>query len=215
MTIRIALIDDQELFRAGIAMVVSSQPDLEVVGQADDGADAVSVVREHNPDLVLMDVRMPRLDGVAATRELVTALGDRAPKVLILTTFDLDEAAADAIDAGASGFILKDTQPELLLATIRAVAQGTQVVAAGATKALFERFRSRRTDAPGDEFGRLTAREREILLQAAKGLSNNEIAAAEYLSEATVKTHISRILTKLGLRDRVQLVVYAYEHGLI
>ncbi|NHN54184.1 response regulator transcription factor [Calidifontibacter sp. DB0510] len=213
--IRVAMVDDQALFRSGIAMVVGSQPDLEFVGDAEDGAAAVRLVRDTCPDVVLMDVRMPRVDGVTATRELHTAYGKDCPKVLILTTFDLDEAAASAIEAGASGFILKDTQPELLLAAIRAVAEGSQVVAAGATKQLFERFRARATRSPGPEYDRLTQREREILLRAAEGLSNNEIAAAEFLSEATVKTHVSRILAKLQLRDRVQLVVYAYEHGLI
>jgi DNA-binding NarL/FixJ family response regulator len=162
-----------------------------------------------------MDVRMPRLDGVAATRRIVAGLGEQAPRILVLTTFDQDALAADAIEAGASGFLLKEAQPELLLAAIRAVADGNQVVAAGATRAIFERFRQRATTAPGVEYDRLTEREREIMLRAAQGLSNAEIAEVEVLSEATVKTHISRILTKMGLRDRVQLVVYAYEHDLI
>lgn len=215
MTVRVALVDDQALFRAGIAMVVGSQPDLEVVGEAADGADAVAMVESARPDVVLMDVRMPRVDGVEATRRIVSAFGDDAPKVLVLTTFDLDDLVADAIEAGASGFVLKESAPELLLAAVRAVADGTQVVAASATRAVFERFRQRSTSAPGPEYDRLTPREREILLRAAQGLSNAEIAEAEFLSEATVKTHVSRILTKLDLRDRVQLVVYAYEHALL
>ena len=215
MTIRVVLVDDQQLFRAGIAMVVGSQTDLEVVGEASDGDEAVALVASAHPDVVVMDVRMPRVDGVEATRRIVAQFGESAPRVLVLTTFDLDEAAADAIEAGASGFVLKETRPEFLLAAIRAVAEGTQVVAAGATRAVFERFRARVGAAPGAEYDRLTPREREILLRAAHGLSNAEIATAEYLSEATVKTHMSRILTKLGLRDRVQLVVYAYEHGLL
>jgi DNA-binding NarL/FixJ family response regulator len=215
MTIRVALIDDQALFRAGIAMVVGSQVDLEVVGEAGDGSEALDLVQQSRPDVVLMDVRMPRLDGVRATRQIVTELGDQAPRVLVLTTFDLDELVADAIEAGASGFVLKESRPELLLAAIRAVADGTQVVAAGATRAVFERYRNRMTTQPGDDYERLTPREREIFLRAAKGLSNAEIAAAEFLSEATVKTHVSRVLTKLAVRDRVQLVVYAYEHGLL
>ncbi len=215
MTIRVALVDDQALFRAGIAMVLGSQEDLEVVGEAGDGADALALVEQCRPDVILMDVRMPRLDGVQATRQIVTELGDRAPRVLVLTTFDVDELVADAIEAGASGFVLKESRPELLLAAVRAVADGTQVVAAGATRAVFERFRDRMTAPPGDDYERLTPREREILLRAARGLSNAEIAAAEFLSEATVKTHVSRVLTKLALRDRVQLVVYAYEHGLL
>lgn len=213
--IRVALVDDQAMFRAGIAMVIDSQPDLEVVAQAGDGADAVAMVREHRPDLVLMDVRMPRMDGVRATRELVREFGPDCPRVLVLTTFDLDESAAGAIEAGASGFVLKDTRPELLLETIRAVADGTQVMAAGATRRLFETFRARTSRSPGAEYEQLTPREREILVRAAQGMSNAEIAAAEFLSEATVKTHVSRILTKLQLRDRVQLVVYAYEHDLV
>jgi DNA-binding NarL/FixJ family response regulator len=213
--IRVALVDDQAMFRAGIAMVIDSQPDLTVVAQAGDGADAEAMVREHRPDVVLMDVRMPRVDGVAATRRLVDAFGDECPKVLVLTTFDLDESAAGAIEAGASGFVLKDTRPELLLETIRAVADGSQVMAAGATRRLFETLRSRSVRSTGPEYDALTPREREILVRAAQGMSNGEIAAAEFLSEATVKTHVSRILTKLQLRDRVQLVVYAYEHDLV
>lgn len=215
MTIRVALIDDQALFRAGIAMVVGSQDDLTVVGEAGDGGDAVALVETSRPDVVLMDVRMPRVDGVEATRRIAARFGEDAPRVLVLTTFDLDELAADAIEAGASGFVLKETRPEFLLAAIRAVADGTQVVAAGATRAVFERFRERATATPGADYERLTPREREILMRAAQGLSNAEIAAAEFLSEATVKTHVSRILGKLALRDRVQLVVYAYEHGLL
>lgn len=215
MTIRVALVDDQALFRAGIAMVVGSQDDLTVVGEAGDGDEAIALIETARPDVVLMDVRMPRVDGVEATRRILTRFGDEAPRVLVLTTFDLDELAADAIEAGASGFVLKESRPEFLLAAIRAVADGTQVVAAGATRAVFERFRERATAAPGADFERLTPREREILLRAAQGLSNAEIAAAEFLSEATVKTHVSRILGKLALRDRVQLVVYAYEHGLL
>lgn len=215
MTIRVALVDDQALFRAGIAMVVGSQDDLEVVGEAGDGGEAVALIETSRPDVVLMDVRMPRVDGVEATRRILARFADSAPRVLVLTTFDLDELAADAIEAGASGFVLKETRPEFLLAAIRAVADGTQVVAAGATRAVFERFRERATAKPGSDYERLTPREREILLRAAQGLSNAEIAAAEFLSEATVKTHVSRILGKLALRDRVQLVVYAYEHGLL
>lgn len=215
MSIRVVLVDDQSLFRAGIAMVIDSQPDLECVGEAADGSEVPALVRQTQPDVVLMDVRMPQVDGVRATRTLIEELGAQAPKVLVLTTFDLDQAAAEAIDAGASGFVLKESQPEFLLAAIRAVAAGTQVVSAGATKSLLERFRTRSTTPPGTEYDALTVREREILVRAAAGLSNAEIAAAEFLAEGTVKTHMSRILTKLGLRDRVQLVVYAYEHELI
>lgn len=213
--IRVAMIDDQALFRSGLGLVIDSQPDLTVVGEAADGSEAVDLVRRTSPDVVLMDVRMPTVDGVTATRSLCAEFGDDGPKVLVLTTFDLDAAVADAIEAGASGFLLKDAQPEFLLGAIRSVAAGSQVVAASATKALFERVRAKRTSPPGAEFDQLTTREREILLRAAEGLSNAEIASAEYLSEATVKTHMSRILTKLQLRDRVQVVVYCYEHGLL
>ncbi|MGB3697702.1 MAG: response regulator transcription factor [Gordonia sp. (in: high G+C Gram-positive bacteria)] len=212
--IRVALVDDQPLFRGGIAMILDSQPDIEVVAQESSALNLVQTVRQASPDVILMDVRMPGIDGITATGSLLAELGADAPKVLVLTTFDVDEAAARAIEAGASGFVLKDAQPEFLLATVRAVADGSQVVAASATRRLFERHGAR-TEAPGPEYETLTAREREILARAAHGLSNAEIAAAEFLSEATVKTHISRVLAKLSLRDRVQLVVYAYEHGLV
>jgi len=215
VSIRVALVDDQSLFRAGITMVIDSQPDLECVGQAEDGSGVLALVRQTHPDVVLMDVRMPQVDGVTATRTLIEELGEEAPKVLVLTTFDLDQAAADAIGAGASGFVLKESQAEFLLAAIRAVAAGNQVISAGPTRKLIERFRTRSSTPPGAEYDALTGREREILVRAARGLSNAEIAAVEFLAEGTVKTHMSRILTKLNLRDRVQLVVYAYEHGLI
>lgn len=212
--IRVALVDDQPLFRDGIAMILASQPDIDVVAELSSARDVPSMVDEAGPDVILMDVRMPGIDGITATAGLVAARGDGAPKVLVLTTFDDDDAAASAIEAGASGFVLKDAQPDFLLAAIRAVADGSQVVAASATRRLFEQTRVR-SGGPGPEYDALTPREREILVRAAQGLSNAEIAAAEYLSEATVKTHVSRILTKLNLRDRVQLVVYAYEHGLV
>ncbi|WP_026918615.1 response regulator transcription factor [Gordonia shandongensis] len=212
--IRVALVDDQPLFRGGIAMILTSQPDVEVVAQESSAMNLAQMVAESRPDVILMDVRMPGIDGITATGTLLAELGDAAPKILVLTTFDVDEAAARAIEAGASGFVLKDAQPDFLLASVRAVADGSQVVAASATRQLFERHGTRGA-APGPEYESLTAREREILVRAARGLSNAEIAAAEFLSEATVKTHISRILAKLALRDRVQLVVYAYEHDLV
>ncbi len=215
MSVRVLLVDDQAMFRAGIAMVIGSQPDLTVVGEAGDGDEALEQVAATSPDVVLMDLEMPGTGGVEATRTLVERYADGAPKVLVLTTFDLDEAAASAIEAGASGFLLKSADPELLLASVRAVASGSNVVAAGATRRLWERFRARPTRSPGPEYDALTDREREILLRAAAGLSNAEIAELEVLAEGTVKTHVSRILGKLGLRDRVQLVVYAYEHGLV
>jgi DNA-binding NarL/FixJ family response regulator len=209
--IRVVLVDDQALFRAGIRMVVASQPDLEVVGEAGDGREAIAVVRATRPDVVLMDIRMPVMDGLAATAEILREADP--PRVVMLTTFDLDEAAARAIREGASGFLLKDADPEFLLAAVRTVHAGSSVIAAAATRELFAHF----NDAPRPvpvAYGDLTDREKEIFALAARGLSNAEIAQREFLSEATVKTHISRILTKLALRDRVQLVVFAFEHGL-
>ena len=214
--IRVVLVDDQALFRAGIRMVIDSQPDLEIVGEAGDGAEGLRVVRATRPDVVLMDIRMPVMDGLAATAELLadTTLGDPPPRVVMLTTFDLDEAAARAIRQGASGFLLKDADPEFLLAAIRSVHAGSAVIAASATRDLFAHFAAPETAPVPAAYDELTEREREIFALAARGLSNAEIAQREYLSEATVKTHISRILAKLGLRDRVQLVVFAFEHGL-
>lgn len=217
--IRVVLVDDQALFRAGIRMLVSSQPDLEFVGEAGDGQEGVAVAAEARPDVILMDVRMPVMDGIESSRrilEAAAARGGKPPRIIVLTTFDLDEAAARAIRGGASGFVLKDADPEFLLAAIRTVHAGTAVIAAAQTRELFEHFDSRATPA-GEPvaYTELTAREREIFALAARGLSNAEIATEEFLSEATVKTHISRVLSKLGLRDRVQLVVYAYENGLI
>ena len=213
--IRVVLVDDQALFRAGIRMVIDSPPDLAVVGEAGDGAEGVRVVRAARPDVVLMDIRMPVMDGLAATAELLAdpALAAHPPRIVMLTTFDLDEAAARAIRQGASGFLLKDADPEFLLAAIRTVQSGSAVIAAAATRELFAQFSEPARTAP-PAFADLTEREREIFALAARGLSNAEIAQREYLSEATVKTHISRILGKLALRDRVQLVVFAFEHGL-
>ena len=214
--IRVVLVDDQALFRAGIRMLVDSQPDLAVVGEASDGAEALTVVRATRPDVVLMDIRMRVMDGLAATAEL---LRDEAPpRVVMLTTFDLDEAAARAIRQGASGFLLKDADPEFLLAAVRTVHAGSAVIAASATRELFAHVATdtaQPTPAVPEAYRQLTEREREIFALAARGLSNAEIAAREFLSEATVKTHISRILTKLGLRDRVQLVVFAFDHALV
>ena len=216
--IRVALVDDQALFRAGVRMLVESQPDLAVAGEAGDGVAAVELAARARPDVMLMDVRMPLQDGIAAT-ERILADADREgrtpPRVLVLTTFDLDENAARAIRAGASGFVLKDADPEFLLAAIRTVHRGNQVIAATATRELFAHVGrgNGRRPAPA-AWSELTPREREIFGLAARGLSNSEIAASEFLSEATVKTHVSRILAKLSLRDRVQLVVFAYEHDL-
>ncbi|WP_285116852.1 response regulator transcription factor [Leifsonia sp. fls2-241-R2A-40a] len=216
--IRVLLVDDQPLFRAGVRMLLSSQDDLEFAGEAGNGQEGVRLAAETRPDVVLMDIRMPVMDGIAATSAIIAdaeRAGRTAPRIVVLTTFDLDEAAARAIRGGASGFVLKDAEPEFLLAAIRTVHAGSAVIAAGATRELFEYFSSAQPPRPEPpEFASLTSREREIFVLAARGLSNAEIAGSEFLSEATVKTHISRILAKLGLRDRVQMVVYAFEHGL-
>jgi DNA-binding NarL/FixJ family response regulator len=215
--IRVGLVDDQALFRTGIRMLVSSQPDLEFVGQAGDGAEGVLMAAQARPHVILMDIRMPVMDGIESTRQILAAAearGEALPRIIVLTTFDLDEAAMRAIRGGASGFLLKDADPEFLLAAIRTVYAGTSVIAASATRELFENFDSQPHGEAPASFDALTSREREIFVLAARGLSNAEIATAEFLSEATVKTHISRVLGKLGLRDRVQLVVFAYENGL-
>lgn len=215
--IRVALVDDQALFRTGIRMLIDSQPDLQFVGEAGDGAEGVGLVRRTRPDVVLMDVRMPVMDGITATSHIVDQAGTDGAKVLVLTTFDFDEAAAKAIRAGASGFVLKDADPEFLLAAVRTVHAGTAVFAASATRELLRRYDDsvEQTATVPATFDDLTPREREIFDLAARGFSNSEIAQHEYVSEATVKTHISRVLTKLGLRDRVRLVVFAHEHGLV
>jgi DNA-binding NarL/FixJ family response regulator len=219
--IRVALVDDQELVRAGFRMMLDAQPDMTVVGEAADGLAAVSLAERGEADVMVMDARMPRLDGVEAARRICAA-GDR-PKVLMLTTFDLDEYAFAALKAGASGFLLKDVPPEELLFAIRAVHSGDSVVAPSTTRRLIDRFVPMLSDgpdgagsgAPAADLAGLTEREREVLLQVAAGLSNAEIAARLFVSEATVKTHVGRILGKLGLRDRVQAVVLAYETGLV
>jgi DNA-binding NarL/FixJ family response regulator len=210
--IRVALVDDQALFRAGIRMLVESQPDLAFVGEAAHGAEGVSLVASTAVDVVLMDIRMPVMDGIEATARILER--SQPPRVIVLTTFDLDEAAARAIRGGASGFVLKDADPEFLLAAIRTVHAGTAVIAAAQTRELVERFAPSTPEVP-ESYTQLTERERGIFALAAQGLSNQEIAAHEFVSEATVKTHISRVLGKLGLRDRVQLVVFAYEHRLV
>ena len=210
--IKVVLVDDQALFRAGIRMLLASQPDIDVVGEAGDGREGLEVVSRTRPDVVLMDIRMPVMDGLTATAEILSR--PEPPRIVMLTTFDLDEAAARAIRQGASGFLLKDADPEFLLAAIRTVHSGSAVIAASATRDLFAHFADPAPRAVPPAYRRLTEREREIFALAARGLSNAEIAGREFLSEATVKTHISRILSKLGLRDRVQLVVFAFEHGL-
>jgi DNA-binding NarL/FixJ family response regulator len=215
--IRVAIVDDQALFRSGIRMLIESQRDLLFVGDAADGLSAVAMVAESLPDVVLMDIRMPVMDGIAAISAIL-ADADRSgrtpPRLIVLTTFDFDEDATRAIRSGASGFILKDSEPDFLLAAIRTVHAGNAVIAPSATRELFEHFQARARRRPPEAFSTLTQREQEIFQLAARGLSNAEIASAEYLSEATVKTHVSRVLAKLSLRDRVQLVVFAFEHEL-
>lgn len=219
--IRVYLVDDQELVRAGFAMVIGSQPDLEVVGQAGNGGEAVEQLAAIRADVVVMDVRMPRLDGVQATKiitERAANAGREWPRVLVLTTFDLDEYAFSALRAGASGFLLKDTPPADLLAAIRTIHSGESVIAPSTTRRLIERFVDvvpATEAAPRTELDGLTEREREVLLEIAHGLSNTEIAAKFFVAEATVKTHVGRVLAKTGLRDRVALVVLAYEAGLV
>lgn len=246
--IRVVIADDQELVRAGFVMVIGSQAEMEVVGQASDGDQAVALAQELHPDVVLMDVRMPGMDGIEATRR-ITAMesttshpsdtpgghaeniddAGHVTRVIILTTFDLDEYVMSAINAGASGFLLKDTEPETLLASIRTVYQGNAIIAPSATKRLIENMVEGRlapTVRPGTsggneaqytdpELNELTEREREVLIEIAHGLSNQEIADKLFISLPTVKTHVAHILAKINARDRVQAVVFAYENGLV
>jgi DNA-binding NarL/FixJ family response regulator len=216
MSIRVLLVDDQELVRAGFRMVLDAQPDIDVAGEAGDGLRAIEVLRSITADVVLMDVRMPRMDGIEATRRICAS--PDGPKVIILTTFDLDEYAFSALKAGAAGFLLKDAGPEQLIEAIRAVRSGDAVVAPSTTRRLIDRFVQHipdQSEAATGALDTLTAREREVLQLVARGLSNNEIAGQLFVSEATVKTHVGRVLSKLDLRDRVQAVVFAYETGLI
>ncbi|WP_433339204.1 response regulator transcription factor [Spirillospora sp. CA-294931] len=213
--VKVVLVDDQELVRAGFKMVLDAQPDIEVVGEAGDGERALALLRGTRADVVLMDVRMPRMDGIEATRHIAREGG---PKVIILTTFDLDEYAFAAIKAGAGGFLLKDAGPAQLIEAIKSVHSGDAVVAPSTTKRLLDRFALHLPDAERQASGALeslTDREGEVLGLVARGLSNAEIAGNLFVSEATVKTHMGRILMKLGLRDRVQAVVFAYETGLV
>ncbi|WP_380283968.1 response regulator [Kitasatospora purpeofusca] len=217
MTIRILIVDDEALLRMAFGTVLEAQPDMAPVGEAADGAEAVRLARELRPDVVLMDVRMPGTDGIEATRGVIRA--SPRSRVLILTTFDLDEYAFAGLSAGASGFLLKNTRPEELLAAIRSVAAGDAVVSPRITRLLLENFRPHLPDGtdsgPDERLQRLTPREREVLVEVGRGLSNTEIAAALYLAEATVKSHLGRILQKLELRDRIQAVIFAYESRLI
>ena len=227
MTIRVVLVDDQEMYRLGFHMLLESQDDVELVGEADDGTTAVELLAGVEADVILMDVRMPRMDGIEATRRIVGGSGGgrtdgpadgSGPRVLVLTTFDLDEYAFEAIRAGASGFLLKDTGLEELMAAIRHVHDGDAVMAPSTTRRLIERFAARPTPAPDVEsapLDGLTSREGEVFLMLARGFPNDRIAQDLSIAEGTVRIHVSRILGKLGLHDRSQAVVLAYESGLI
>ena len=216
--IRVLLVDDQALVRAGFRMILDAEDDLDVVGEATDGREAIEQVRALRPDVVLMDIRMPELDGLEASRRIIAAQGDGAPKILMLTTFDLDEYVYEALRAGASGFLLKDTPPEQLVSAIHVVAEGEALLAPSITRRVISEFVKGAGPKPAAQFPKLsdlTARELEVLKAIARGLSNAEIARELYVSETTVKTHVARILMKLGLRDRVQVVVLAYEAGVV
>jgi DNA-binding NarL/FixJ family response regulator len=217
VTIRVLVADDHALVRAGFRLLVDNEPDMLVVAEAPDGASAVSLAQSQRPDLVLMDIRMPELDGIEATRRIVATPATPATRILILTTFDLDEYVFAAVRAGASGFLVKDTAPSLLLDAIRVIAAGEALLAPSATRRLIEEF-ARHPAArypPARALDGITDREREVLLLVGRGLSNAEICQHLHISLATGKTHIGRLLTKLGARDRAQLVIAAYESGLI
>jgi DNA-binding NarL/FixJ family response regulator len=211
--ITVIIADDQGLVRSGFRLILRNDPGIEVIGEASDGAEAVSLARELKPDVVLMDIRMPNLDGIAATEQLLR--GPDPPRVLVLTTFDLDEYVFAALRAGASGFLLKDAPEEQLLAAIRVAADGGALFSPGVTRRLIERFAQLGETAPPPELGELSAREVEVVTLVARGLTNAEIAKELVLSEHTVKTHVARILQKLSLRDRTQAVIVAYESGLV
>jgi DNA-binding NarL/FixJ family response regulator len=218
VSIRVLIADDQTLVRTGFRMILEAEDDLEVIGEAADGAQAVDEARRLGPDVILMDIRMPRMDGVEATRRVLRLGPNPGAHVLILTTFDLDEYVVEALRAGASGFLLKDTPPEDLVEAIRVVAAGDALLAPSVTRRLLDRFAQLPPSielAPPIGLDQLTERELDVLKQMARGLSNAEIATELYVSETTVKTHVGRILMKLGLRDRVQAVVLAYESGLV
>lgn len=218
MTIRLVLVDDQPLVRMGFRMVLEATGDIQVIGEAGDGAMGVERTLALQPDVVLMDVRMPRMDGVEATRQICDSSVES--RVIVLTTFDLDEYAFAALQAGASGFLLKDVRPEELIAAVRSVAAGDAVISPRITRELLNRHAAElatgpvETSAESDPLESLTPREREVFQAMAAGMTNHEIGTELFMSEATVKTHVNRILTKLGLRDRVQAVIFSYEHGL-
>jgi DNA-binding NarL/FixJ family response regulator len=216
MGVRVLIVDDQALVRAGFRMILEAQPDIEVVGEAGDGAQAIALVESHKPDVVLMDIRMPGVDGIEATRRLVAGPPPR-PRVVILTTYELDEYVFDALAAGATGFLLKHVPPEELVRGVRLAAAGEAMLAPSVTRRLIEEFASRRPAARPTTaaLDTLTEREREVLTFLARGLSNPEIAREMHVGDATVKTHVAHLLDKLELRDRTQAVIYAYEVGLV
>jgi DNA-binding NarL/FixJ family response regulator len=214
VTIRVVIADDQALMRGGFRMILDAADDIEVVAEAIDGADAVRVFERQHPDVVVMDVRMPTMDGIEATRRITKVDGDA--KILILTTFDLDEYVYEALRAGASGFLLKDRPPEELVTAVRTVAGGDALLSPTVTRRLIAEFAARPDEPPPpDGLNELTDREREVLLLLAQGASNAEIAGRLFVAETTVKTHVAHILRKLGIRDRAQAVVLAYESGLV
>jgi DNA-binding NarL/FixJ family response regulator len=215
--IRVALVDDQSMVRAGFRMILDAEADITIVGEAADGAEAVDVVARTRPDVVLMDVRMPVMDGIESTRLITNGHGTSAPRVLVLTTFDVDDYVYAALHAGASGFLLKDARAEDLVEAIRVVARGDALLAPSVTRRLIEHLarQSGRDTAPAPGIADLTDREHEVLTLMARGLSNSEIAQRLFLGEATIKTHVGRVLMKLGVRDRVQAVVVAYESGVV
>ena len=217
MSVRVVIADDQALVRAGFKMILDAEPEIEVVGEAEDGVEAVELIQRLEPDVALMDIRMPRLNGLEATRQIVTGNGDVNTRVLMLTTFDLNEYVYEALRAGASGFLLKDVPAEQLVAGIQVVARGEALLAPSITRRLIEEFAKNQPveRATPKEVEELTAREMEVFKLIARGMSNAEVAAELIVSETTVKTHVARILMKLHLRDRVQAVVLAYESGLV
>ena len=217
MSIRVAIADDHALVRAGFRALIEAEPGLEVVGEAADGAEAIELARTAQPDVILMDIRMPGTDGVAATSQITSQrpAGQQPARVLVLTTFDLDEYVFAALRAGASGFLLKDTPPAELLTAIRIIAGGDALLAPSVTRKLIREFARRPSASPRASLGTVTDRERDVLALVARGLSNAEIATELFITLATVKTHVSRLLTKLAARDRAQLIVIAYESGFV
>ncbi|MGW5645004.1 response regulator [Saccharopolyspora sp. NPDC003752] len=214
MTIRVLIADDQAAVRSALRLVLDTTPGVRVVAEAADGAEAIRQARSRRPDVAVVDIRMPRLDGIAVIRTLTAPDAAHVPAVIALTTFDLDEYLFEALRVGATGFLLKDNNPQLLVDAVRAAARGQGLIDPQVTGRLVRRFARLSPQPAGSDLARLTAREREVLLQVARGLSNGEIARALWIEEGTVKTHVARILAKLGLRTRVHAVIYAHEHGL-